>query len=476
MRSKGGLATSASRRRGAWPRGCENTARSIGSRFVVPSLILAFFSLLFSASVALADSASVLPKGRSTASVDNLFYFPTTQRWNTHGNAEDIAAAFDNRNLDSSVFPLLAALNPFVPGGNASIGTSSVDFTYNYNILDFGFAYGITDRLTAGIDIPQYTVHNKVGASLTGSGANVGLSTGSGGPCGNAPVRPLLIPGTTIPCPNTRRFTTGDVQQLLGPGIQTPTGSVPGFGFKPVQDFRADGLGDITAALKYQYLRTEDWRLAATLGARFPTGRQDDPNNLADIPWSPGNYAVLLRLHHDYVISNLWKGRPAAETPILREGDLVLNFTFRFDWNLPTDVTVRVGTPDNPITRNEEPVTRDFGDKFEFELAAKYELVQGFSVSALYKYGFKLEDRITSNPLGFPVQVLEKDTDSTEQLFIIGFNYSTLPLYLEKKFPIPLDISLVYRDRFAGSGPSNAASPSQILKTRYIGLGLAVRF
>jgi len=425
------------------------------------ALVPGIFPLFFSASVALADSASVLPKGRSSASVENLFYFPTTQRWNAHGNAEDIAAAFDNRVLNNSVFSILP------PGQN--IGTSFVTFEYHYNILDFGFSYGITDRLTAGIDIPQYTVHNKVGASLNASNATLGLNTRAPG-CGGFPA---VLPVNFVLPACVRRFTTADVQQLLGPGIP---GVSSGFGFKPVKDFRADGLGDITAGLKYQYLRTEDWRLAATLGARFPTGRQDDPDNLSDIPWSPGNYAVLLRLHHDYVISNLWKGRPAAETPILREGDLVLDFTFRFDWNLPTDVTVRVGTPDNPITTNRERVTRDLGDKFEFELSGKYELVQGFSVSALYKYGFKLEDRITSNPMGFPVQVLEKDTDSTEQLYIITFAYSTLPLYLEKKFPFPLGIFLSYRDRFAGSGPSNASSPSQILKTRYISLGFQVPF
>lgn len=459
MRSIGKLGASPCLRPWAWPKGL--------SVLTIKRLLFANLLIVLSAGVALADSASVLPKGRSSGTVENLFYFKTTQRWNPHGNAEDIAAAFDNRSLDSSVFSLLAGLNPFVSGGNATIGTSSVRFEYEYNILDFGLSYGITDRLTAGIDMPQYTVHNKVSASLNsgpGSGANVGLRVGAPfGPC-SAAVLPLT-------CPNTRPFTTQDVQQLLGPGLP----GVPGFGFKPVQDFRADGLGDITVGLKYQYLRTQDWRLAATLGARFPTGRQDDPDNLADIPWSPGNYAVLLRLHHDYVVSNLWnKGSGSSDTR--QPGDLVLDFTFRFDWNLPTSVTLRVADPGNPITTNRERVDRDFGDKFEFELSGKYELVQGFSVSALYKYGFKLEDRITSNPMGYPIQVLEKDTDSTEQLYIITFSYSTIPLYLEKKFPFPLGIFLTYRDRFAGSGPRNAASPSQILKTRYLGLGLQVPF
>ena len=71
---------------------------------------------------------------------------------------------------------------------------------------------------------------------------------------------------------------------------------------------------------------------------------------------------------------------------------------------------------------------------------------------------------------------LEKDSDPTEQVFIVRGTYSTLPLYLEKKFPIPLNLTVSYRDRFAGSGPRNAASPSQYLTTRYIGLSLNVVF
>ncbi len=266
--------------------------------FLLLGLLILFLPLSFSGSGAFADDAEVLPKGVSNVSLGNFFYpFPTTERFNKRGDPEEIAAVFNNRRLDSSVFSALRPLDPAV-GGSASIGDAFVKFRYDYNILDFGAQYGFTDRLTGGIDIPYYHAHNEVKAFLDsspGSSANVGLSTGPVGPCGSAPVRPLFIPGTTIPCPNTRRFTTEDVQQLLGPGLP----GVPGFGFKRIRDFTADGLGDITAVLKYQYLRTEDWRLAASVGARLPTGRQDDPDSLVDIPWSPGNYAVLLRLHHD---------------------------------------------------------------------------------------------------------------------------------------------------------------------------------
>ncbi len=421
-----------------------------------------------------ADDADVLPRGVSNVSVGNFFYpFPTTERFNKHGDTEPIASAFDSRRLDSTVFSVLRPLDSLV-GGTASIGTSFVRFRYDYNILNFGYGFGITDRLTAGIDVPYYQTHNKVRAVLDPSSANVGINTAcnpAAAAPGSAPVLPL---GPTF----VRRFSLEDVQQFLGPGFTAGNCAVPGFGFKRVESRRAEGLGDINAAFKYQYLRTEDWRLAATLGARFPTGRQDDPDDLSDIPWSPGNYALLLRLHHDYVLSNLWKERLAAQDGArrpLRRGDAILDFTFRYDWNLPTDVTVRIADPANPITTNRERVTRKYGDKFELDFSAKYYLLDGLSLTGIYRYGFKVKDSI-SGKLGFPYHFLEDDTDSNEQLYLLGLTYSLLPLYLEKKFPLPLTLSLFYRDRFAGRGPSNAASPSQILHTRYINLTVQVPF
>ena len=96
-------------------------------------------------------------------------------------------------------------------------------------------------------------------------------------------------------------------------------------------------------------------------------------------------------------------------------------------------------------------------------------------MSALYRYGFKLEDRV-SGPRGFPHNLAEQDTGSTEQLYLVQLNYSTLPLYMERRFPIPLNVFVSYRDRFAGSGPTALGTPSQVLKARYIGVGLQVLF
>lgn len=438
---------------------------STGWRF--GALILAGWLLL--PALVRADDALVLPKGRSSVGAENLFYLPTTQRYNPSGNPEGIASGFDDRRLDSSVFTLLQPLDPFVPG-TASIGDSHLRFKYHYNITNLTFAHGITDRLTVGIEIPYYVVRNDVTASVnsdTGSSANVGLSTGPGpGPlCGSgAPVLPLA-------CPNTRRFTTEDVQRILGEGLP----GISGFGFKRVRDFSDDGLGDIQLGAKYQYWRSQDARLAAGGGVRFPTGRQDDPDHLADMSWSSGAFGLFARFQHDYLLSNLWKEQPTpASAGIPAGGDLILNGTFRYEWVLPDTATLRVGDA-NTLTTTRERLDRDLGDRFDFEFSALYQLTSAFALSASYRYGFKLEDEFTSHR-GLRTEVLSKDTDSTEQVYVIRLSYSTLPLYRAGRFPLPLDIAISWRDRFAGSGSQAAGSPSQVLKTQYIGLHVRAVF
>jgi hypothetical protein len=135
---------------------------------------------------------------------------------------------------------------------------------------------------------------------------------------------------------------------------------------------------------------------------------------------------------------------------------------------LPDKQTKRV--PDDvtkPITINKEEVSRDLGDIFDFEGSGVYTLLKGFSVSGLYQYTFALKDWISGNR-GFVYQSLEAKTDFTSHIFRTGVSYTTLPLYLEKKFPFPLTVSVSYRDRFAGT--------NNVLKSQFIALELSGLF
>lgn len=403
-----------------------------------------------------ADDALVLPKGVGRATTDALHYFPISERYNPDGKVEDVAVDY-NRPLDSGALALLAPLDPLV-GGRASLGDSIVSFEYHFTILEFGLQYGLTDRLTAGVRIPYWWVTNKVGARLDsgpGSSANVGLNPGAG-----PPVIPITFGGAP--------FTTEDVQQLLGPGLR----GIPGFGYKRVQTWSDDGFSDVEAGFKYQFWRGEDVRAATGLGARFPTGRVDDPDNLVDYEFGSGAYAILFRLYADWTASNLWRRSERAafstDPTLLAPGDLVLNGTFRYDWVLPDRQEKRVpDAVDNPITQNKEIVDRDLGDRFEFEASAKYAASTMFWLTALYRYAFKLEDEV-SGKRGFAYRSLEEETAASEHIYVVGLTFSTVPLYLQQRFPIPLHLSVYYRDRFAGT--NNA------LKSRFLGTGIHIFF
>jgi len=411
-------------------------------RIVVVSLFVLLFSQV-GLDILYADNAEVVPKGVSRAGVNGKFYSAVDERYNPDGDAEDVAADF-NTTLDSSVFPDLALVEAGfgLPAGSANIGNSVVSFEYGFTIVELAFQYGITDRLTVGIMIPYWDVKNDVSARLDTSNATVGKS---------AALNTLAPIGflDTVP------LTTEDAQNLIGSGLDINgdgTVDIQGFGYEPIQTWSDSGLSDIEVGCRYQYLKTEDWRLAFTGGVRFPTGEVDDPDNLVDYGFGSGAYALLFRFNNDYIgIENL-----------------VLNATFRYDLYLPDKETKRV--PDDasrPITSNKEEVERDLGDVIELEASGTYQFSETFSFSLLYKYGFGLKDKISGNQ-GFNYKSLEDETDYTEHVGIIGLSYSTIPLFRAKRFPIPLTASISYRNRFAGS--------NNVLKSQYIGLGLQVYF
>lgn len=434
---------------------------------VVPSvLVMCTVIVLAAVDTSLADNADVLPKGVFRALVDTHFFRPIEKRFNDNGNPEDVAEDFNNRRLDSGVFSGLSLIESAfgMTPGSASLGDARVSFQYEFTILHAQLQYGVTDRLTAGVHIPYLWRRNNVQARLDsgpGSSATVGKNAAI------ASLAPLTFPGT-VP------LTTEDVQNLLGPGLDVNgdgTLDIAGFGFKRVDNWSDEGLGDIEAGFKYQPLRTPDLRLATTFGARFPTGKVDDPDSLVDFEFGSGAYAVLLRLHADYVVSNLWsptrRTLPARASVVLAPGDLVINGTFRYDLVLPDRERKRVpGDVDNPVTTNQETVNRDLGDIFASEVSLRYGLLQGLTASVLYRYEYKLEDEISGRK-AFRYRSLEEETETEDHVYVLALAYSTVPLYREGKFPIPLGVSLAYRKKFAGRN---------VLKSEYIGVGIEILF
>jgi hypothetical protein len=405
---------------------------------------IAAFSILLMGRFVMADDAQVLPKGIFKGSLDGKFYWPVTKKFGPDGELEDLAVDYNNRILDKTAFPSLALVEAGfgMPPGSANIGRSLVSFEYQFTDLFLSLMYGVTDKLTVGFTLPYYWQRNLVKARLDSLNATVGKNASLN------TLAPISQPGT-VP------LTTQDVLALLGRGLDIDHDGIidiPGFGYKRFKTWSEKGIGDLEVGGRYQYFNNEAWRLAFTGGVRLPTGKMDDPDNLVDLDFGSGAYALLFRFHHDYTgIKNL-----------------VLNGSIEYDLILPQRTTLRIPDDVNlPLTANREKVRRNIGDLFGLKLSAEYTFLKGLSASLTYHFEGKLQDRVTGDR-GFNYNSVEEETATRSHVCIVGLTYSTIPLFTEKKFPFPLSVTLSYRDRFAGK--------NNVLDTQYIHLTFQMFF
>ena len=408
------------------------------------AITLATMFVLLGVRFSIAEDAQVLPKGVFRASLDGRFYWPVNKKYDPDGHLEDLAADYNQRVLDSTAFPSLSDVEDYygMPPGSANIGTSLVSFQYKFTDLFFSLTDGLTDRVTVGFTLPYYWQKNNVRAKLDTSNATVGKKQAEN------TLAPLSEEGT-VP------LTTRDALDLIGRGLDiNGDGSIeiPGYGYKKFATWSERGIGDLEVGARVQYFSNDKWKLAFTGGVRFPTGKLDDPDDLVDLDFGSGAYALLFRFNHDYeVVKNL-----------------VLNATFEYDLVLPQNVRLRIPDDVNqPLTENRERVRRDIGDIVALKASAEYTFWKGFSASLLYHFEGKAEDNVSGNK-GYNYRSVEEETDTRSQVYVVGLSYSTIPSFAEKKFPIPLRVTVAYRERFAGK--------NNVLDTKYIHAGLQVFF
>jgi len=374
--------------------------------------------------LALADSAEVLPKGVSRVKLKGSYYNNVTERFDPDGNTESVATYF-NSTLDSNIFPILGLFEQSnggpLPDGTANIGDSIVDFEYEFRDLILDYRYGISDKVTIGIYVPYYWNKTKLNeARVDTSNATLGIDPNTGLP--------------DLPPP----FGNGIIDDAIAtPFVLGLIESAP-YLYEPFESWSGSGIADIEAAVRYQYLNNDAWRLAFTGGIRFPTGAVDNPDNLLDVGFGEGAYALLFRLNNDLIAVK----------------NFTFNATLKYDLYLPDEQTLRVlEAVDRPLAykANTEMVDRNLGDIFEFELSGDWSFTNMFSLYGTYKYGSRQKDEVSGNRTDLNYDSLENQTDWSYQSAIAGISYSTVSKYLDKKASIPFSVEIDYENVFAGT-------------------------
>jgi hypothetical protein len=373
-----------------------------------------------------ADDALVLPQGRWRVSAEARFSLPITRRFTPEGGTEDLATDF-NRELNSLVFPDLRLVEAAfrLPEGSATFGRSVVTFEQSIQIYTIQAAYGLTDRLSVGVRVPYWTQENQVQAALDSRTATVGFN-----PAVPGGIAPLGVPGTRPP-------TTEDIQAFI-----------ERLGFRRVETWSDASFGDSFGGFKYQYYRSEHWRLAATGRVRFPTGRWDDPNNLVDFPSGFDAWGLGVELHQDF----LWHHPGLTrQLGVLTTGEVVLSTRFQYEALFPDTKPFRVCPIHQPICPNFDPqVHRDVGDLVEAEIAGTVGLLPGLTLMPMYTYTHKFPDQFRGDR-GFNYGLLQAETDTDFHTLELRLAYSTALLVAQQRFPVPLSLAVRYIDRFAGT-------------------------
>jgi len=370
-----------------------------------------------------AEDARVLPKGVSRASLEGQFYFPVDQRYGADGHVEDVAVDY-NTTLDSTVFAGV------LPAG-AVLGDSVVDIEYDFRIVEFTYAYGVTNRFALGVKVPYWWVKNKVDAEVVADATNANVGIGTGGNI------------VSVLDPTFDHFiTTAEVQALLG--------SV--YGYQPVESWSRHGFSDIEVGGRYQYLKSDDWRLAFTGAVRLPSGKVNDPDNLMAYPFGQGAYALLFHANNDFTG---WDR-------------VLMNVTLLYEWVLPDKEVRRVPDDVNlPITMNREKVKRNLGDHYGLDVTGTVAVTEPLSVFARYKLKASGRDHV-SGGMGFAYESLEQETAWREEVYYVGMTYSTLPRYMRTRSGVPWAATLQYRNRFDGR--------NNVLKSRYVSATVQLYF
>jgi hypothetical protein len=357
--------------------------------------------------------STLAPKGKFVLRVEGKTR--TTQyAYNNSGDRVGLGSELNGVNLNANVFSSLAAF-----GAGASLGTTASSMEFDSQRGEISFGYGVTDDLTVGVIVPFGTVKSKVDFSV--SGATLGK---------NPNYNPALAPSATnLPYLPTSMgvtpFSTADVQALL---------ASPTYGYKPIASTRTTGLADPTVGLLYQALKSKDSSLIFATGVDIGIAKEDDPDNLVDVPINNGNSALRLRAEYYKALANNWDFFVKAEYGIEFEDSV-------------TKRVPQVGEVLAPKSSTEK-VKRDLGDYRSYELSVGKSIQDWRFAGRLYRLE-KDADDYTSDK-GTDVSMLEANTAGYVNQWEAEVSWSGVDAWAKGNLGMPLIVSLAYKDTFSG--------------------------
>ncbi len=407
----------------------------------INNLILVLTILWAGTAAAGVETANTLPVGVYSPEFNFGLISGLGQKFDNSGSLVGVADQYHMdltgakiAQLSGQAKTLVGALNALSPNLGNSLSMGSVDFqanpTIDYYVLNP--AYGLSKNVSLGFALPFIHFQNQM--QIVGSGTNnlQAVQSFSGG-------------------------ASADVKNALGQASAmalnmpaTVQSALIAKGYKPLGNEDITGIGDALIYARFRYFENEKWRLAVRPYLLLPTGRPDDPDDLADIAMG-GYLGAGGYLTQEYFIMPRWIG----------------SIIFQYEAHLPTTIKKRVPYNQDDIlpgSDQKQGVNWNPGNIYDVMLANRYQVLRFLTVGTFYELTFKDPDWFDGNQDGYDYAFLGHDTGYAIQRLGAYVEFSTIDFYFENRFALPFSFGYTFTNSV--SAVNSPQSTSHLVNLR----------
>lgn len=315
-----------------------------------------------------------------------------------------------NINADSLRSVDIPAVQTYLDGLSAqdyaefSFGTFQGSASSKVTVQALGGGYGVTDKLSVYGYVPFYSAIVDLQLARTAKGRNK--------------------VGTLVEIDNLPDVDVRLIQSLF----------VNYYHYQPLGKWRATDFGDSEVGALYQLKKWRDAGALVSFGVVVPTGRKDNPDILQDIGFGDGQWDAFYEFGGGMNFSSSWSFD---------------NWT-RLTYQFPYHDTVRL--PDSssfPVTSDKGVAKIKLGNKVQTNLQGNYQFSDSWLGSLLYSVEY-VEPTDYKSAKAQSDNILEENSEKVSHVARVNMGYSTLSLYKQKKFFMPMSFSLAVQSIFAG--------------------------
>ncbi len=245
---------------------------------------------------------------------------------------------------------------------------------------------------------------------------------------------------------DTNTTSTKAAEAKLGDPVN---GQVTAMGYDPLSGEVRTEIGDVRIINKMLLKKEDNYAIAVKQAVTVPTGKQASTNKLVAVGTGDSQWDLGASVIGDWYIDGKWTMSGYT------------GYTVQFADTTAKRVPI---ASDSALGYTDPNVTRDLGDIAGAGVSVKYALKEGWTLATSFDTQIKYSD-IYHGSAYQAVQYdwLAQNTNQRMESAVIGINYSTVPLFRKKAFPVPLDAKISYATVISGKNvPANDVASGEL--------------